>query len=140
MTRLALPLLEASRAGGVVFMSYAVALAAVPGFAVYAATKAAVHSLARSLRAELRPSETRVFEVLPPVVDTGPVRGLDVPKIAPSLVVDAILAGLARDRKEIRVGQVKGLAPLARLAPRLATESSFAHSGRLARAERRSSW
>jgi uncharacterized oxidoreductase len=120
MTRLALPLLEAPRAGGVVFMSSAVALAAVPGFAVYAATKAAVHSLARSLRAELRTSGIRVFEVLPPVVDTGPVLGLDVPKVAPSLVVDAILAGIARDREEIRVGPVKGLAPLARLAPRLA--------------------
>ncbi len=53
MTRLALPLLEASREGAVLFMSSAVALTAVPGFAVYAATKAAVHSLARSLRAEL---------------------------------------------------------------------------------------
>ena len=120
MTRLALPLLEASREGAVVFMSSAVALAAVPGFAVYAATKAAVHSLARSLRAELKPSGIRVFEVLPPVVDTGPVRGLDVPKVAPSLVVDAILAGIARDREEIRIGPVRGLAPLARLAPRLA--------------------
>ena len=33
---------------------------------------------ARSLRAELAGSRIRVFEVLPPVVDTGPVTGLDV--------------------------------------------------------------
>lgn len=120
MTRLALPLLEASHEGAVLFVSSAVALAAVPGFAVYTATKAAVHSLARSLRAELTGSGIRVFEVLPPVVDTGPVQGLAVPKIAPSVVVDAILRGLAHDRDEIRVGSVKQLAPLARLAPRLA--------------------
>ncbi len=119
MTRLALPLLEASR-GAVLFMSSAVALAAVPGFAVYAATKAAVHSLARSLRAELKGSGIRVFAVVPPVVDTGPVERLDVPKIAPSVVVDAILRGVARDREEIRIGPVKQLAPLARLTPRLA--------------------
>lgn len=120
MTRVALPLLGSASEGAVLFMSSGVALAAVPGFAVYAATKAAVHSLARSLRAELRSSGIRVFEVLPPVVDTDAARGLDVPKVAPSLVVDAILAGLARDRDEIRVGQVKQLAVLARIAPRLA--------------------
>jgi uncharacterized oxidoreductase len=120
MTRLALPLLEASEQGAVLFVSSAVALAAVPGFAVYAATKAALHSLARSLRAELKGRGIRVFEVLPPVVDTGPVVGLDVPKLAPAVVVDAILAGIARERQEIRVGRVKQLALLARLAPRLA--------------------
>jgi uncharacterized oxidoreductase len=120
MTRLALPLLEASPEAAVVLMSSAVALAAVPRFAVYAATKAAVHSLARSLRAELRGSGIRVFEVLPPVVDTGPVRGLDVPKIAPAVVVDAIVAGIKRNRTEIHVGPVKLLAPLSRLAPSLA--------------------
>jgi uncharacterized oxidoreductase len=120
MTRLALPLLEASGEGAILFVSSAVALAAVPGFAVYAATKAAVHSLSRSLRAELEGSGIRVFDVLPPVVDTGPVRGLDVPKLAPGAVADAIVAGLARDREEIRVGRVRQLAVLARIAPRLA--------------------
>lgn len=120
MTRLALPLLETSSEAGVVFMSSAVALAAVPGFAVYGATKAALHSLARSLRAELESQCIRVFEVLPPLVDTDLARGLDVPKISPDLVVDAILSGLAGNREEIRVDRVKQLAPLARLAPRLA--------------------
>ena len=65
MTRLALLLLRASAESAVVYISSVVALGAVPGFAVYAATKAAVHSLARSLRAELAPSNIRVFEVLP---------------------------------------------------------------------------
>src|SRR5262249_19820379 len=96
MTRLALPLLKPSR-GAIVFVSSAVALGAVPGMAVYTATKAAVHSLARSLRAELRPAGVRVFDVLPPVVDTGQAGGLDVPKVPPGAVADAIVAGLERD-------------------------------------------
>jgi uncharacterized oxidoreductase len=120
MTRLALPLLDASSAGAVLFLSSAVALAAVPGFAVYAATKAAVHSLARSLRAELKPRGIRVFEALSPVVDTGPVQELDVPKLSAAAVADAIITGLQQDREEIRVGRVRQLAPLARLSPRLA--------------------
>ena len=120
MTRLALPLLEAAPQAGVVFISSAVALTAVPELAVYAATKAAVHSLARSLRAGLRERGIRVFEVLPPVVDTDLARNLDVAKIPPALVVDAILRGVARDREQIPVGQVGQLAFLAWVAPRLA--------------------
>jgi uncharacterized oxidoreductase len=120
MTRLALPLLGAVQQGAVVFISTAMALAAVPGYAVYAATKAAVHSLARSLRAELAASGIRVVEVLPPLVDTGPVADVDVPKLSPGSVADAIIAGLERDRDEIRVGRVRQLAPIARLAPSLA--------------------
>jgi uncharacterized oxidoreductase len=119
MTRLALPLLGAGQQGAVVFISTAMALAAVPGYAVYAATKAAVHSLARSLRAELAPSGIRVVEVLPPLVDTGPVTDVDVPKLSPGSVAEAIIAGLERDRDEIRVGRVRQLAPIARLAPSL---------------------
>jgi short-subunit dehydrogenase involved in D-alanine esterification of teichoic acids len=120
MSRLAMPLLEDSPEAALVFMSSAVALAAVPGYSIYAATKAAVHSLARSLRAELASGPIRVFEVLPPLVDTGPVRDLDVRKLPPEAVADAIVAGLRRDREEIRVGPIRQLVPLARLAPRLA--------------------
>lgn len=120
MTRLALPLLDASSEGSVLFVSSAVALAAVPGFAVYAATKAAVHSLARSLRAELKPKGIRVFEALLPVVDTGQVHELEVPKLSAAAVADAIITGLEQDREEIRVGRVRQLAPLTRISPRLA--------------------
>jgi uncharacterized oxidoreductase len=121
MTRLGLPLLRASPEAGVLYMSSGVALAALPGLAVYAATKAALHSLARSLRAELRDTGVRVFEVLPPLVDTdlaGP--DLRVPKLAPAAVVDAIVDGVGRNRDEIPVGSVKGLVFLARVSPRLA--------------------
>lgn len=120
MTRLALPLLEDALEGGVLFMSSAAALGAVPGMAVYAATKAALHSLVRSLRAELSDRAIRVFEVLPPVVDTEPAHDLDVTKISPAQVADATLAGVSRNREEIRVAQVRQLVPIARLAPRLA--------------------
>jgi uncharacterized oxidoreductase len=120
MTRLALPLLEASEEAGVLFISSGMALAASPRAPVYAATKAAVHSLARSLRADLGPKGVRVFEVLPPMVDTELRRGLDVPKIPVSTVVDSTLDGLRRDRQEIRIGRVKALAVAARIAPSIA--------------------
>ena len=120
MTRLALPLLTASPQSGIVFLSSAVALTAVPHFSVYAATKAAVHSFARSLRAELADTNVGVFEVLPPLVDTDLARGLDVPKLPPSKAVDAVMSGLRRNKGQIPVAQVRALPLLARLAPKRA--------------------
>jgi uncharacterized oxidoreductase len=136
MTRLALPLLHESSQAGVLFMSSAVALTAVPGLSVYAATKAALHSLARSLRAELADKRVRVFEVLPPVVDTDLERGLDVSKIPASAVADAIVAGVESDREQIPVAQVRPLVTLARLSPRLADRIVLRAVGGFARPRR----
>jgi short-subunit dehydrogenase involved in D-alanine esterification of teichoic acids len=52
MTRLALQMLQASEEPGILFISAGMALAAAPNAPAYAATKAAVHSVARSLRAD----------------------------------------------------------------------------------------
>jgi uncharacterized oxidoreductase len=120
MTRLALPLLQAAPEAGIPFVSSAVALTPVPGLSVYAASKAGVHSFARSLRAELAGTGIRVFEALPPVVDTELARSLDVAKISPAAVADAIIAGVERDRLQIPIHQVRPLMLVARLAPRLA--------------------
>ena len=120
VTRLALPLLARSTEAGVVLISSAVALTAVPGWAVYAASKAALHSLARSLRRELGDAGIGVFEVLPPVVDTELAAGLAVAKMPASEVADVVLAGLRRDRSQIAVGPIRALVPMARVAPRLA--------------------
>ena len=62
----------------------------------------------------------RVFEVLPPWVDTAPAGDMGVTKIAPAQVAGAIVDGLRRDHEEIRVGRVRQLATIARLAPRVA--------------------
>jgi uncharacterized oxidoreductase len=120
MTRLALPLLTKSPESGVVFISSAVALFPAPGLASYAATKAAVHSFARTLRIELAGERIRVFEVLPPVVDTPMTRAMDVSKIPADAVVDAIVDGVKRDREEIPVERIKALLRLARFAPGVA--------------------
>ena len=120
MTRLALPLLHAAPQAGIVFLSSAVALTAVPGLSVYAATKAGLHSFARSLRVELGGTSVRVFEALPPAVDTEMMQSLDVAKLSASKVADAIVAGVERDKEQIAIGQVRPLVMMARLSPRVA--------------------
>lgn len=86
---------------------------------MYAATKPAVQSLARSLSAELASSRIRVFEVLPPVVETGAARTLDVPNLPP-VVAETVIDGVRQEREEIRFARVRQLAPLARVSPRFA--------------------
>ena len=119
MTRLALPLLRQSDDGAVVFLSSAVALGAAPGLAVYAATKAAVHSLARTLRAELR-NQIKVFDVLPPFVDTDLVRGLGRTRLPAAQVADEIVRALRDDRFEVYIGRIRALGIVNRLAPSIA--------------------
>jgi len=116
MTRLALPRLRSSDDGAVVLLSSALALVASPRMAIYAATKAAIHSLARSLRAELD-GEVKVFDVLPPWVESSLSRTVSGAKIAPEDVADEIVAGLRKDRFEIRVGRIKQLSVIGRISP-----------------------
>jgi short-subunit dehydrogenase involved in D-alanine esterification of teichoic acids len=119
MTRLALPMLRRSDDGAVLFLSSAVALASSPGLAVYAATKAAIHSLARSLRAELR-NEVKVFDVLPPFVDTELARGFGRTKMSAARVADEIVRALRQDQFELPIGRIRALDIVSRLAPSLA--------------------
>ena len=119
MTRLALPLLRRSDDGAVVFLSSALALVSAPRMAVYASTKAAVHSLARSLRAELN-GEVNVFDVLPPWVESELSQTVRGAKISPDQVAAEIVQGLRRNRFEIRVGRIGQLAVISRISPALA--------------------
>ena len=120
VTRLALPLLQRQPTAAVVTLSSVLAYAATPNLPVYAATKAALHSFSRSLRAQLRDTTVKVFDVLPPLVDTHLAAPLPGAKLAPEAVADAVLAGIAADRYELNIARAKQVARLSRLAPALA--------------------
>ena len=102
-----------------VFFSSAMALGASPGMAVYAATKAAIHSLARSLRAELR-DVVKVFDVLPPWVDTELAQGRGRTKVLAADVADEIVRAIAQDQFEVPIGRIKALGLVSRVSPSLA--------------------
>jgi short-subunit dehydrogenase involved in D-alanine esterification of teichoic acids len=120
VVRLGLPILRRSETPGVVLISSSLALAPAPGLAVYSATKAALHSLARSWRTELASEGIRVFDVLPTWVDTNLSSDLAVAKITPDGVAAAIIDGVARDRHQILIGRAWGVALASRISPRLA--------------------
>ncbi len=82
---------------------------------VYCATKAAVHSFSVSLRHQLKDTSIRVFEVIPPTVDTELDKGARTKRgqtdrgIPAEELAKATLAGLEKDESEIAVGMAIGL-------------------------------
>jgi uncharacterized oxidoreductase len=90
-------------------------------YPIYNATKAGMHSFTQVIRHQLKNANVQVIEVMMPVVDTPWHQG-NAPKIAipPEKAVREMIAELEKGKLEIRVGAVKILYFLARLAPGLA--------------------
>lgn len=90
-------------------------LAVMPG---YSASKAALHSFTQSLRLQLEGAPVKVFEILPPPVDTELVSGFHMRKMNPARLAQKILHGLRSDRYEMTIGVARVLYWMTRLAPR----------------------
>jgi uncharacterized oxidoreductase len=82
---------------------------------IYCATKAAIHIYTISLRHQLQPKGVKVFEVIPPTVDTELDRGARARRgqtnrgISAEEAVTDILKGLTDDTPEIAVGMAGNL-------------------------------
>lgn len=117
LTNLLLPVLLQQATAAIVVVSSGLAYVPVANVAVYCATKAALHSFSHSLRHQLRRTDVKVFELLPPLVDTTLSRTLRMPKIRAEQVAQELLKGLTGDSYVVRVGMVKLLQVASQLAP-----------------------
>jgi len=100
-----LPVLLKQEAAAIVNVSSVVAY--VPGITLptYAASKAALHSYTTSLRLSLENTAIKVFELMPPLVDTQLSAAIGGHNgIHPSQVANEFLAAFANNDFEIRVG------------------------------------
>lgn len=88
----------------------------------YSASKAAVSVYTRMLREHLRAvgSPVKVFELLPPLVETDMTTHMSGKKITTKQLVSSLIDGLKKDRTTIRVGSTKVVSVLNRFFPRLA--------------------
>ncbi len=90
--------------------------------ATYSASKTALAFYTKSLRKHLQiiGSNVKVFELLPPLVDTDMVTDRNDKKISPEQLVKGLIAGLKKDQYTIRVGDAKVIYLLNRMAPEVA--------------------
>jgi uncharacterized oxidoreductase len=84
----------------------------------YNSSKSALHSFTQTLRIRLKDEKTEVIEVMFPAVDTPWHKGTP-PKIAIAVedAVAQMIKGLEKGKPEIRVGGVKILYLMSRIAP-----------------------
>ena len=107
LNELLLPLLKQQSEAAIVNVSSIVAFAArANSLPTYGASKAALHSYTNSLRIMLEDTPIKVYELMPPLVDTefssaiGGANG-----IPPKQVADDLLTAMKNDEYEIHVGK-----------------------------------
>lgn len=132
-----LPQLLARAEAGIVNVTSGLALAPSPANPGYSAAKAGLRAFTRALRRQLRDTSVRVFEVLPPMVDTPMVTESRVAKAPASVVAAKVVRGLARNRPEIAIGESRLLRFGVRLSPALVDAVLVRHPFPLAEAEAR---
>ncbi|RBQ07643.1 SDR family oxidoreductase [Pedobacter miscanthi] len=113
-----LPVLLAQESSAIVNVSSIVAYVPGVNLPTYAGSKAALHSYSTSLRLSLEDTAVKVFELMPPLVDTEFSKEIGGHNgIKPSVVADDLVAALANDEYEIRVGDTAKIYELFRQSP-----------------------
>jgi short-subunit dehydrogenase involved in D-alanine esterification of teichoic acids len=87
---------------------------------VYCATKAGLHIFTKALRYQLENTNIKVFEIIPPVVDTEMTKGRGRNKISTDQLAAQFLAYYRKNRTEVPIGKVKLLVHIQRWFPALA--------------------
>jgi uncharacterized oxidoreductase len=92
----------------IIYNSSTLAFTPLAAFALYSATKAAVHSYAMSQRFALRDTSVSVQELVPPWVGTGLVGSADDPRAMPlGAFVEETIDALASEAEEIVVQKAR---------------------------------
>jgi NAD(P)-dependent dehydrogenase (short-subunit alcohol dehydrogenase family)/uncharacterized OB-fold protein len=82
------------------------ALANFPPHGTFSASKAAAHSLAQCLRAEMRPAGVRVVNVFPGPIEDEWNQLLPPPKVAPAALANAVVKALQDGIEDVYPGDV----------------------------------
>jgi len=118
-----IPFLAEKKEAAIINVSSGLGFMPSAAMPVYCATKAALHSFTISLRYQLRDSSIKVFEIVPPSVNTE----LGIPMnekgvryhggIPPAEVAATTLGALTKNEYEIFVGGANNIAMIARTNP-----------------------
>ncbi len=115
---LLLPLFRNNQHTAIVNVSSGLGIVPKKQAPVYCGTKAGIHIFSKSLRYQLK--ETKVFEIIPPLVDTQMTKGRGKGKISPEQLVNEFIRAFKKDQYEINIGKVKLLKIINRISPALA--------------------
>jgi len=115
---LMLPTLKANKNAAIVNVSSGLGLSPKKQAPVYCGTKAGIHIFSKALRYQLK--HTKVFEIIPPLVDTRMTAGRGSGKITPEQLAQEFITAFRKNKFEVNIGKVKLLKLMQRLSPALA--------------------
>lgn len=113
-----IPILDNNANAAIVNVSSGLGLVPKAKSAIYCGTKAALHIFSKSLRYQL--DHIKVFEVIPPLVDTEMTKGRGENKISAQKLVDEFLKGFQKNKYEVNIQKVKLLKLINRISPKMA--------------------
>ncbi|MEL6559980.1 MAG: SDR family NAD(P)-dependent oxidoreductase [Bacteroidota bacterium] len=113
-----IPVLKSNKNSAIVSVSSGLGLVPKKQAPVYCGTKAGIHIFSKALRYQLK--RIKVFEIIPPLVDTNMTAGRGKGKISPDQLVDEFIRAFRKNRFEVNIGKVKLLKFINRLSPALA--------------------
>lgn len=118
LINLLLPTLQTNNNSAIVNISSGLAIVPKSQAPVYCGTKAGIHIFSKSLRYQLK--KVKVFEIIPPIVDTAMTEGRGKSKISPQRLVDEFITAFKKNRYEVNIGKVKLLRIINRISPSIA--------------------
>ena len=113
-----LPVVQINSNAAIVNVSSGLAIVPKAKSAVYCGTKAGIHIFSKSLRYQL--DNVKVFEIIPPLVDTKMTEGRGKGKITPQRLVDEFIKAFKNNRYEVNIHKVKLLRIVNRISPSIA--------------------
>jgi NAD(P)-dependent dehydrogenase (short-subunit alcohol dehydrogenase family) len=106
MCRAFAPVLKANGGGAIINIISLAGRATIPLAGSYSASKWAAMSLTQGVRAELAKQGTFVMAVLPGAIDTAMNDGMDIPKMPPAELAQAMLTALEQGEEDIWPGDM----------------------------------
>jgi uncharacterized oxidoreductase len=117
---LLLPVLLKNENAAIVNVSSGLAISPKKSASVYCATKAAIHNFTKAFRYQMEATNIKVFEIVPPIVETPMTEGRGKNKITAEQLVDEFINDFKNDRVESYIGKSKLLKLISRISPKLA--------------------
>ena len=115
---LLLPTLQNNKNSAIVNVSSGLAIVPKAQAPVYCGTKAGIHIFSKSLRSQLK--KVKVFEIIPPLVETAMTTGRGKGKISPQRLVDEFIKAFKNNNYEVNIHKVKLLRIINRISPSIA--------------------
>jgi short-subunit dehydrogenase involved in D-alanine esterification of teichoic acids len=113
-----LPVLIKKQNAAIINVSSGLAFAPKKSAPIYCATKSAMHNGTKALRYQLEKTSVKVFEIIPPLVDTAMTKGRGKGKISPKQLADEFIGNFKKDKFESNIGKTKLFRFIQRILPK----------------------